>query len=954
MQNFIKTMFNSIREWTKSEIFKSESKLKKQINENKADWAQNDENADDYIKNRTHWEDKHGVHKLDVKYLPDNLATQDELSDLQETLSTNTEQLQNSTNNVYSLAKKNITRSMTFQNGSSDLPRGDYWTNIAYGNGVFVISSQYFGYYSEDGIHWNKTYNMGGQAYYGALIFADNKFVYLREQKYGSYSTDGINWNPIIMQGTVYYNTTWRHIAYGNGIYVASGSDRIAYSTDGINWTIPSSTNVTTDGNPLVFGDGKFIKLANTNYYYSTDGINWTQANIPGNTQTLDKIVYGNNMWLIFTTGNQGLYYYSEDGINWNVGEYPNSTSWSPNLLTHYKDKFIYILNNSPTTGYYSNNGVDWNLINLPGNFRKAATDGTKLLAIYTNRGNDGSSRDIGYSNDGINWTTTYTGISQNGENILDEVKQVLTQDIELPTKLSSFENDTNYATETFVTNKIAEAELGGEEVDLSGYATKDEIKDFIKEVPAEYVTETELEAKGYAKKSELPTTPADIGAQPAGNYALKSEIPNVPVQSVNNKTGAVQLTASDVKARSDSWIPTAEQVGADAKGTANTAVSTHNTATDAHNDMRLELKDINDRLNAFFDSDDKTLDELSEIVAYITSNKALIDSITTSKISVEDIINNLTTNVANKPLSAAQGVALKALIDAIKVPTKVSELTNDSKFLTSVPSEYITETELNSKNYLTSIPSEYVTETELNNKKYLTSFTETDPTVPSWAKAATKPSYTASEVGAATQAEGVVFIEGSGTTDSTAKTSTWVGTSNRITGYYDGLAIRYKIGIEGQSTVTLNINNLGAKTVYRFDTTKLTTQFPVGSIITLIYHEDLNDGCWITNDYDANTNTQQRVYVSTNNVEYPITARYNTTTGSSYYAEYGRYSTGVTLNPSTNTITATNFKGTATKATSDGDGNNIASTYAKKANAETWTFTLKDGTTVTKKVVLG
>ena len=593
---------------------------------------------------------------------------------------------------------------------------------------------------------------------------------------------------------------------------------------------------------------------------------------------------------------------------------------------------------------------------------------------------------------------------------------------------------------------------------------------------------------------------------QPKGNYALKSEIPNVPVQSVNNKIGAVQLTASDVKARADSWVPTVEQVGADPKGTANTVVSTHNTATDAHNDMRLELKDINDRLNAFFDSDDKTLDELSEIVAYITSNKTLIDAITTSKVSVADIVNNLTTNVNNKPLSAAQGVALKGLIDAIntnlsnyqpkgdyalksELPTKVSQLQNDKGYLTEhqnlsgyalkeeIPTTLaelsgdsthrtVTDTEKstwnnksnfsgkyndlegkptlptvptkvsafeNDKGYLTAIPSEYVTETELNNKKYLTSFTETDPTVPSWAKASTKPSYTseeitvdfssatdpienivstgkltsvltgidstityiysriptkisqlvndsgfltgytetdptvpswakaskkptytASEVGAATQAEGVVFIEGSGTTDSTAKTSTWVGTSNRITGYYDGLAIRYKIGIEGQSTVTLNINNLGAKTVYRFGTTKLTTQFPVGSIITLIYHEDLNDGCWVTNDYDANTNTQQRVYASTNNVEYPITTRYNTSTGSTYYAEYGRYSTGVTLNPSTNTITATNFKGTATKATSDGDGNNIASTYAKKANAETWTFTLKDGSTVTKKVVLG
>ena len=52
--------------------------------------------------------------------------------------------------------------------------------------------------------------------------------------------------------------------------------------------------------------------------------------------------------------------------------------------------------------------------------------------------------------------------------------------------------------------------------------------------------------------------------------------------------------------------------------------------------------------------------------MAYITSNKSLIDAITTSKVSVSDIVNDLTTNIANRPLSAAQGVALKALIDAI------------------------------------------------------------------------------------------------------------------------------------------------------------------------------------------------------------------------------------------------------------------------------------------------
>ena len=199
---------------------------------------------------------------------------------------------------------------------------------------------------------------------------------------------------------------------------------------------------------------------------------------------------------------------------------------------------------------------------------------------------------------------------------------------------------------------------------------------------------------KNYAEIADIPTKPEDIGAQPFGNYAMMSDIPVVPVQSVNGKTGNINLNASDVEARPSSWMPTAEQVGADPNGTATFVVSQHNTNTESHNDIRLELKAINDRLTAFLDSDDQTLDELSEIIAYITNNKTLIESITTNKVSVSDIINNLVTNVTNKPLSAAQGVVLKGLIDTVgnslsnyalnsAIPTKVSQLQNDSGYLT-------------------------------------------------------------------------------------------------------------------------------------------------------------------------------------------------------------------------------------------------------------------------------
>lgn len=110
----------------------------------------------------------------------------------------------------------------------------------------------------------------------------------------------------------------------------------------------------------------------------------------------------------------------------------------------------------------------------------------------------------------------------------------------------------------------------------------------------------------------------------------------------------------------------TASEVGADASGTADSAVSTHNVDDESHNDIRLLIQELATRLNTLANSDDTTLDQMAEVVAYIKNNKTLIDGITTGKVSVSDIVDNLTTNVSNKPLSAKQGVELKAMIEAI------------------------------------------------------------------------------------------------------------------------------------------------------------------------------------------------------------------------------------------------------------------------------------------------
>lgn len=129
----------------------------------------------------------------------------------------------------------------------------------------------------------------------------------------------------------------------------------------------------------------------------------------------------------------------------------------------------------------------------------------------------------------------------------------------------------------------------------------------------------------------------------------------------------------------------------------ADSAVEGHSTDTAAHSDMRAALQAAVDRLNALLDSDDETFDQLSEIVAYIKSNRDLLEAVTLAKVNVADIVNDLVTNVSSKPLSAAQGVALKALIDGITLSSLgVTATATELNYVDGVTSKI--QTQLNAK----------------------------------------------------------------------------------------------------------------------------------------------------------------------------------------------------------------------------------------------------------------
>lgn len=179
--------------------------------------------------------------------------------------------------------------------------------------------------------------------------------------------------------------------------------------------------------------------------------------------------------------------------------------------------------------------------------------------------------------------------------------------------------------------------------------------------------TEQAQAAAVSANRAQQLADGASAAAQIAANSAGRAEEAAQRAEEAAAGAGGSGGIAEESDPTVPEWAKqaqkptyTAEEVGAEAAGTVAGSIQVHDTGRYAHNDIRLALQALSDRINAALNSTDTDLDQLAEIVAYIKSNKSLIDAITTSKVNVADIVNDLTTNLSNRPLSAAMGMELR------------------------------------------------------------------------------------------------------------------------------------------------------------------------------------------------------------------------------------------------------------------------------------------------------
>ena len=127
-----------------------------------------------------------------------------------------------------------------------------------------------------------------------------------------------------------------------------------------------------------------------------------------------------------------------------------------------------------------------------------------------------------------------------------------------------------------------------------------------------------------------------------------------------------------------------------------------------------------------------------SDISSWSGKSTVSIDRKTSSGTNIADITINGTTTQLYAP-SSSGGTLTDVTVDGVSVVSggvAAIDLTGKAD-VGDVPAS------------LSDLTNDMVVSDFTNDAGYLTSYTETDPTVPSWAKASSKPSYTASEVGA-------------------------------------------------------------------------------------------------------------------------------------------------------------------------------------------------------------
>lgn len=212
--------------------------------------------------------------------------------------------------------------------------------------------------------------------------------------------------------------------------------------------------------------------------------------------------------------------------------------------------------------------------------------------------------------------------------------------------------------------------------------------------------------------------------------------------------------------------------------------------------------------------------------------------------------------------------VYTKEQTDALipSVPSKVSELENDSNYLSSIPGEYVTDTELNAKGYLTEHQdlSAYALKTEIPTVPSLDGYATTEYVNNAVSNIPTTDLsnyYTKNETYSKTEVDTLVANSGGGTTEPTTPTPTPTPTvtmqfynpsSSVKCGYNRKFTVKY-YDADG-TEVSSNYDTVFSISDADFDTS-LITLTDGGNVVTVRYDDyDIIGKTFTLNAVDSNS----------------------------------------------------------------------------------------------------
>lgn len=277
----------------------------------------------------------------------------------------------------------------------------------------------------------------------------------------------------------------------------------------------------------------------------------------------------------------------------------------------------------------------------------------------------------------------------------------------EIPTATSQLNNDSGFITSANLPNLTPYQPKNDTTLNTTNKTVVgaiNELKTNVNNINIPTKTSQLTNDSGYITSSNIPTIPTKVSQLTNdSNYVTQTEMTDAIADAVTG--GTVDLTG--YQKSSDNNLATVDKTVVGAINELKQGMDNFEggSGEGLTNEQKQQLADAyaHSQSPHVSASDIPTkVSELTNDSGYLTTNDITIPTKVSDLTNDSKFINKDVSNLTNYPTTTTVENTYAKKTDIPTIPTKVSQLSNDSGFITSIPEEYITDTELNAKGYLT------------------------------------------------------------------------------------------------------------------------------------------------------------------------------------------------------------------------------------------------------------